>query len=46
MTWFSKEINAPQEQPADPVPFDELLRTRPADAQQVLDRLNVALADR
>lgn len=46
VTWFSKEINAPQEQPADPVPFDELLRTRPADAQQVLDRLNVALADR
>lgn len=46
VTWFSKEINTPQEQPADPVSFDELLRTRSADIQQVLDRLNTVLADR
>lgn len=43
VTWYVKELAPFDDDPADPVPFSELARTRPDFVQQVLDEANAAL---
>ena len=43
VTWYVKELASFDDDPADPVPFGELARTRPDFVQQVLDEANAAL---
>lgn len=44
--WYVKELAPFDDDPADPVPFDELARTRPEIVQRILADANAALARR
>ena len=43
VTWYVKELAPFDDDPADPIPFSELARTRTDFVQQVLDEANAAL---